>query len=64
MLKISAALIGVSTHLQACKGGKEPDIVDIATAVRADYVRGDIVLCNGFVVSRTEADYYKNQGLC
>ena len=64
MLQSSIALVGTTIVFPGCENSETADVAKLAAAVRTDFTRGDVILCNGFIVSRTEAELYKNQGQC
>lgn len=66
MLSQSVSLLAGTMLLGGCGNGDKaaPVNAQLEADVRADFARGDVVMCNGFVLSRTEYRLCQKHNLC
>lgn len=55
-----------SVAISACsnKTEEKPLTMELARAIRYEYANNDVVLCNGYVLSKSEASLWRERGLC
>ena len=66
ILSQSASLVAGTILLGGCSDDDKAALVNaqLEADVRADYSRGDVVICNGYVLSNTKSRIRQNHDLC